>query len=90
MVSVKIEQKNGKIYVFCSACNTVLVTNDQSYSLAKIRKHQLKAIGGCMHFEVVEVHKDPKSLTHAQDDLQKSVTRFENERYIIAIVPRES
>ena len=90
MINVKVEQRNGKTYVFCTACNTILVTNDPSYFLGRINKNELHALGGCSHFEVIEVHKDEKSLMHVPQYEKNAVFKNEGKRYITFIVPRQS
>ena len=54
MSCVTIERKDKYVYIKCEKCGHVLITNDPSYSLAPIRKHQIKAISSCEHFQVIE------------------------------------
>jgi len=90
MANVKVERQNDKTYVRCSICNETLVTDDSEYFLGKVSKNELRALGGCSHFEVIEVHKDEKSLQKLSMYEQNAVAKFENKRYVIVITPRQS
>jgi len=56
MNCITIEMKNGKTYIKCVKCGTILASNDNSLSLAPIRKYQIKAISSCKHFQVSEIN----------------------------------
>ncbi len=90
MVNVKVEQNGKYTYVRCSKCNEVLATNDQSYFLRKFHGSAIEPLGSCDHFEVIEVHKDPKSAKNIPIYEKKAVMKFEFKKYVSFIVPRES
>jgi len=53
MNCVQVEKIGQKVYIKCGKCGKVLVSNDQEYSLAKIKRNELMSISSCEHFEVV-------------------------------------
>jgi len=89
MNMIKIEKSGKYTYVKCNQCNKVLITNDSSYFLDKVSEKQLHALASCEHFLTVDVHKDPKSLAHLSEYEKQSITKFENSKYIIFVIPRK-
>ena len=89
MLKVKIEQINGKIYIRCPICGNVLVTNDQSYSLQKIKHNELTSISSCDHFLIIDVHKDSKSILKEEQNIKNAILLIENKKYITVVVPRK-
>jgi len=89
MLKVKIEQTGNKIYIKCPICGQILISNDQSYSLAKIKHNELTSISSCDHFLIIDVHKDPKSILKEEQNIKNAILLIENKNYITAIVPRK-
>ena len=89
MSNIKIEQINGKTYVKCGVCDTVLLTNDQSYSLQKIKRNELYSISSCKHFLISDYHKDEKSLEKMKEKEREAILKYEGKYYITLIIPRK-
>ena len=90
MINIKVESKNGKTYVKCGKCGTVLLTNDQEYLLTKIKRNELYAISSCEHYENVSIHKDPESLQNLKEIRKLALLEYEGKYYITFLVPRQS
>jgi adenylylsulfate kinase-like enzyme len=87
---LKIEHTTKQIYIKCPYCNEILITNDPKYIPESARNGKLWTLGGCKHFEVIDVYKDPVSLEHNKQNFEKAVLVIEKKKYFILIVPRES
>jgi len=89
MYGIKIEKVGNKIYVKCAKCDQILLTNDQEYSLQKIKRDELYSISSCNHFLVSEYHKDEKSLKDLARNEGKAILKYEGKYYISLIIPRK-
>ena len=90
MINVKVEKVGDKVYIRCPICNDVLATNDPDLFIRKFGKNTIEPLGSCSHFEVIDVHKDEKSLAHLQEYEKNAVFKSERKNYITLIVPRQS
>ena len=89
MYGIKIEKNNGKVYVKCKECDQILLTNDQSYSLQKIKRDELYSISSCEHFLISDYHKDEKSLEKMKEKEREAILKYEGKYYITLIIPRK-
>ncbi len=87
---LKIDHVTRKIYIKCPSCNSILVTNDERYQPETARNGKLQSVGGCEHFEVSDIFKDPISLEHNKENFKKAVLVIEKKKYYILVVPRQS
>ena len=90
MSQLKIDHVTKKIYIKCPICNDILVTNDPEYIPESARNGKLQSIGGCQHFEIIDVYKDEKSLVSEKENFEKAILVIEKKKYYILVVPRES
>jgi hypothetical protein len=91
MVSqLRIDHITKKIYIKCPYCNDVLVTNDPEYLPESSRNGKLNSIGGCQHFETINIYKDQASLEHNKENFQKALLIIEKKKSFLLIVPRSS
>jgi len=87
---LKINHVSKKIYIQCPYCNEILITNDEEYIPESARNGKLESVGGCNHFETINVYKDQVSLEHNKENFEKAVLVIEKKKYYILVVPRES
>jgi len=85
-----IDNTSNKIYVKCKICGEILVTNDEEYIPETVPKGKLESIGGCEHFETINVYKDPISIEHNKENFEKAVLNIEKKKSFILVVPRSS
>jgi len=87
---LKIDNISKKIYIKCPYCNEILITNDEEYIPQSARNGKLWSLGGCQHFEIIDVYKDEKSLQNEKENFEKAILVIEKKKYYILVVPRQS
>ena len=87
---LKINHVSKKIYIQCPYCNDILITNDSEYIPKSAQNGKLWSLGGCNHFEIIDVYKDEKSLKNEEENFKKALLVIEKKKYYILVVPRSS
>jgi len=90
MEGIKIEKFGSNIYIKCKKCDTILLTNDQSYSLRQIKRDELYVISACDHFQNISIYKDPQSLKKLNEIKEMAILEYEGKYYITFLIPRSS